>query len=176
MSLAAACDNVRALRDYVRADPNCVHLTGDSGETALLSAAFSGNAATLKFLLDSGSDLDAVDDAGRGVLHNAIVNHRSLIADDAKISYLMTMGADVGQADEDGCTPLHYAADFIHSLYIVETLLNAGASRTARNHKGETAYDLARARADAFGTYPGTSATFSAILSLLGARTKSAVM
>ena len=233
MSLAGSVGDLDQLREFVRIDPGCVHLTGDYDETALLAASLErASLDVLEFLITAGSDVNAADIHGRTVLHLALLSRaddstainyilesgadvaasdangltplhwavrerapltviKNLVSRGAKIdatgangdtilhsaltgdpntpidpavaNYLLSAGADIAARDSKGNTPLHCAAYYKASPAVVETLLNAGASRNELNAAGESAYDLASAS----GCPPD-------VLSLLGPRAKSA--
>ena len=74
-----------------------------------------------------------VDRAGRSPLHYAAVEGRA--ADVA--AYLHEHGDQVNFADEDGFTPLHFAAQQQHAE-VAAMLIDAGADLNARNRFGNT--------------------------------------
>ncbi|ORB90339.1 ankyrin repeat domain-containing protein [Mycobacterium persicum] len=98
------------------------------------------------------------DRAGRTPLHYAVIdapvgldhttalkdpalkteNHRKIVEFIlANFSRLLDAGADVNAIDEQGCTPLHFAAKG-ESDEVVRLLLDAGADVNARSNRGET--------------------------------------
>ncbi|HNW12634.1 MAG TPA: ankyrin repeat domain-containing protein, partial [Candidatus Rifleibacterium sp.] len=56
--------------------------------------------------------------------------------------FLISLGAKIDQADNDGWAPLHLAAQQGH-FPAVQSLLNAGADKTVKSENGQTALDLA---------------------------------
>ncbi|KZS60289.1 ankyrin repeat domain-containing protein [Mycobacterium ostraviense] len=88
----------------------------------------------------------AVIDAPVGLDHTTALKDPSLKAENhrkivefilANSRRLLDAGADVNAIDEQGCTPLHFAAKG-ESDEIVRLLLDAGADVNARNDKDET--------------------------------------
>jgi Ankyrin repeats (3 copies) len=75
-----------------------------------------------------------VDRAGRSPLHYAALEGR--VVDVA--AYLHGHGGEVNLADEDGYTPLHFAAQQQHAD-VAAVLIEAGADLNARNRFGNTA-------------------------------------
>jgi len=89
-----------------------------------------------KFLEEHGSDVKAVDEKGRTLLHHAV---GSL----AVIKYLVSQGADVkAQADDRGDgiygTPLHYAAYSTEDVGVLKFLLSQGVDVNVKDKKGST--------------------------------------
>ncbi|CEN59455.1 hypothetical protein ASPCAL01905 [Aspergillus calidoustus] len=79
-------------------------------------------AMIMAMLGDSNFDLNAVNDTGKTLLHNAI------ICDDEGVSQLLLdLGVDVNAADNDGRTALYYAAEN-QDPKLVRMLLEAGAT------------------------------------------------
>ena len=60
-------------------------------------------------------------------------------------------GADIGAGDEEGYTPLHFAA-YWGNAETVTALLNAGANGKARTEDGRTPFDLAKEEGKLNGT------------------------
>ena len=69
----------------------------------------------------------------------------------ANIQTLLDAGADVMARDEDGWTPLHYAAKY-GSPEVIQPLLDAGADSKAKNEEGKTPWDYAQKNDDLKGT------------------------
>ena len=56
----------------------------------------------------------------------------------------LTSGADIKARDEDGETPLHWAARFNENPAVIAALLDAGADPEARDEAGKTPWDYAK--------------------------------
>jgi hypothetical protein len=80
-------------------DPNA---RGDSGETALMHAANSGNDAGVELLLKSGASIALVDDKGQTALHWATQGPFASKC----VALLLDHGADPNSRTPDGVTPL----------------------------------------------------------------------
>ena len=67
----------------------------------------------------------------------------------AVVENLIATGADLNAREENGFTPLHYAAAFAKTtdLAVIKALLDAGAGPNAREEAGLTPLHLAAARA-----------------------------
>jgi ankyrin repeat protein len=71
------------------------------------------------------------------------------MGDVAKVKSLLAAGADVNARDEDGDTPLHFAArmgsDDEGAKYseVARVLIAAGATGSIQNKEGKTAFDVA---------------------------------
>lgn len=84
----------------------------------------------------SGLPIDAVDAKEKGLLSMAAFNNAVKC-----MQVLVDAGADVNQCNENGYTPLHYAAGLFHPE-AVRILLAAGADPTVRNKNGDMPLNL----------------------------------
>jgi ankyrin repeat protein len=123
-------------------DPNA---RGDSGETALMHAANSGNDAGVELLLKSGASIALVDDKGQTALHWAA---RGPFASKC-VALLLDHGADPNATTPGGITPLVGPVmipffgdlDVTKRFQFVETvriLLDRGANVNAKTRDGFT--------------------------------------
>ncbi|WP_372369366.1 ankyrin repeat domain-containing protein [Candidatus Uabimicrobium sp. HlEnr_7] len=137
------------------------------GNTALLKACSMKNIDIVKLLLEKGADINQQDSYGNTTLMNAMKRRRVEIAKlliekdvdvnvavrnltalfyvarmgDAKMmTLLIEKGAKVNLQDDEGQTPLFYAAN----VEVAKLLLKAGADTTIKNKKGKTAVDVAK--------------------------------
>lgn len=88
----------------------------------------------------TANDWKETDPARKAELHQRSVEFKL-----ANVRHLIDSGADVNATDDNGDTPLHFAATH-DSAEVVKMLLDAGADVDAVNAKGET--PLKRAVAD----------------------------
>jgi len=120
-----------------------VEARSDEGVTPLMLAASSsadgaGLIAVIRCLVSHGAQLDAmatckgVGLGSGGALHRACSTGSAEVCDE-----LLALGAQVEVADEDGWTPLHFAARFNHSL-IISLLVNKGANVNVQDVDGWT--------------------------------------
>jgi ankyrin repeat protein len=130
-----------------------VNARGWGGWTPLMLAASSGDAETLKLLLDYKADVDMLEAAGKSVLHfshtypgitRLLLEHGAAtevrancndatpliecaqFGDTDALGHLIEFGADVNAKEDDNATALMYAAER-GDMKAVELLLNAGA-------------------------------------------------
>ena len=104
-----------------------VNLATKKGRTALLVAAMSDrSAAIVRFLLDKGADLKAVD-----YLKTTPLRAATLGNDTETIRLLIDAGVDVNAADLPGITPLMMAAGWNGNLRAIDMLLAKGANVNA---------------------------------------------
>ena len=108
------------------------------GQTALHSAAKSGDAELMEALLDRGAQLDKADSDGWTPLMSAVHNHH-----DAAAELLVARGANVNLRNDDGRTALIIAA-MNGSSSIVSLLVTHGADVSIRDEHGKSAADYAR--------------------------------
>ena len=101
--------------------------------TPLHCAAFRGHKAMVELLIARGANVNAKGGEGwlfeRGTpLHTAAW----MFGDPEIAELLIAAGADLNAKDEDGCTPLHYAADNGHKPVAV-LLIEKGADVNAKD-------------------------------------------
>ena len=165
LHFAAANGHASTMRLLLKAgaDPNA-H-AADHRYTPLHEALIDRHVEAVRVLIDAKADLDARDDDGQTPLHwggfayrpQAVHLYRDLGAPhdtrfvDAgpaeAMKLLLEAGASIEATDAEGNTPLHAAAQ-VGSRRGVEMLLAHGARRSAKNHAGLTAADIAKRRGD----------------------------
>jgi hemoglobin len=125
------------VRERLEADPALACDRYTFGRSLLHGAAGAGNAAAVELLLASGADSNAAGRFGETPLHDAADRVGTESAADV-VAVLARAGA---VADARGgvhrCTALHLAARRGHGA-AARALLAAGASREARDRRGDT--------------------------------------
>jgi ankyrin repeat protein len=103
---AAALGDVERLRECIAAEPSIVNEWSADGFTALHFAAFLGGAASVRMLLDAGSDFSAVarNDMQVQPLHSA-----TALGDVDACRALLDAGADPNAEQQGGFRPLDEA-------------------------------------------------------------------
>ncbi|CAL1170589.1 unnamed protein product [Cladocopium goreaui] len=122
------------------------HLILDSGCTELMQAAYLGDTAKVKELVEKGADIDAEDAYGWTAVRYAVRNRQL-----DSVKALLDLGADVNRPSKTGRTPLMSAAG--NGLEEMCALLveQGDADIMAQDDGGKTAYDLAM-RGGPFGS------------------------
>ena len=94
------------------------------------------NERTLEILLQNSANIEARDDFGGTVLHNA-----ASLSDcsDKSVEMLIQMGAKIDAKNPNGYTPLHFAAlqGWKNSNSMMEIFLKKGANIEAENNMTE---------------------------------------
>ncbi len=136
---AATVGDLERLRQLLDDDPELVRARSSDDGTALHFAAFFGQPAAAKLLIERGSDVEAVASTFGNVrpLHSAVAanNVEAALA-------LLDAGADPNARQERGFTPLHGAAQN-GSRELVDALLARGADPAATNDDGRAAAEFA---------------------------------
>jgi ankyrin repeat protein len=101
---AASAGDIPMLRHDIDADPSLLKATEWEGRTLLHDATDKSQLETVRYLLDRGSDIDAVTKDGRTALHMAAQR-----GDIAMMTLLLARGAPIDARDANGWTPLDRA-------------------------------------------------------------------
>ena len=115
------------------------NLRNDKGDSLLMLAAYNGQAAATRVILEAGGDPELANDRGQTPLAGAAFKNDLEIA-----RLLLAHGARVDGTGGLARTALMTAAMFDRSE-MVELLLAHGADRMLRDGGDQTAADLARA-------------------------------
>lgn len=118
-------------------DPTLAAADGHA-ETPLHAAAWAGDLAELRTLIEAGADPDIADSIDETPLFGAAAWGRSDVA-----AYLLSAGArhDLRETTA-GLTPLHWAASH-GNLETLRVLVEAGADPAAQDRSGRLPIDLA---------------------------------
>jgi len=133
-------DCAKLLLEEGHADINA----GEGSWNPILSAAFKGDVASLKFLIANSKgnlDVEMVQKEAKG--YHAI--HFAAASKDngpELCATLLDAGADINSLNDNGQTPLHIAV-FWNNVDVVKLLLERGADKTIKNKSGRTAEELA---------------------------------
>lgn len=130
----AALGDVAALRRQLDGDPSLVRARNHFGWTALHFAAFAGNVANAKLLLDRGADVNA---RAHTQFRNTPLQAALLTGQYDVTKLLLDHGADVLVRQNKGFTPMHSAA-FLGRLDLLQLLLDHGAELNSRTDDGRT--------------------------------------
>jgi ankyrin repeat protein len=134
----AAVGDAGALARLLAADPGLVsrvHL----GWTLLHFAAFGGNTAAVRVLLDHGA---ALEKPAENKFANTPLLVALLTGDRATVQLLLERGANLGARYEGGTTALHLAAE-LGRVDLLALLLGRGAALNARTDDGATPLAIA---------------------------------
>ncbi|KAK8304382.1 hypothetical protein V6Z12_D04G218200 [Gossypium hirsutum] len=122
---AAGCGNVEVVKALLEfEDPDFQYSANKKQETPLYIAARRGYGGMLSILLDKSKS------TAHGGPHGRTVLHAAAMAGDAEAirAILKKKGNLTKERDEDGHTPLHYAAHLGSRLSVVEELLKGDVS------------------------------------------------
>jgi len=136
---AAALGDAERVRAILDADATAARTRAPDGFSALGLAAFFGQAACARLLIDAGAPVDepAANAMRVTPLHSAAAAGHVEIA-----RWLLERGASVDARQQGGYTALHAAAQN-GDLPLVELLLAHGADRALRSDDGKSAADFA---------------------------------
>ncbi|KAJ8875243.1 hypothetical protein PR048_023138 [Dryococelus australis] len=112
-----------------------------AGLSAIQEAAKDGNAKVIKWLVEKGADVNAVDNDGKTVLFYALRYNHSNLA-----NFLIENGADVKSVDIQ--TLYLYLDEGSQRLEIIKMLVNAGADIKVEDKHGETVLHYAAEQGD----------------------------
>eukprot|EP00803_Ostreobium_quekettii_P002329 evm.model.scf_1774.5 EVM.evm.TU.scf_1774.5 scf_1774:27209-33158(+) len=163
---ACAYGDFEKLREFVKSDPECVHKPDDQGFSPLQWAALNNRVSVANFLLERGASPNSTDGTGQTALHWSAVRGALAVAEillragaraditdsrgytvwhvaaqygqTAVIYHLaLKWNLDVGVTDNDGRTPMHWAA-YKGFADTIRLLLVLGASVSTVDKEGCT--------------------------------------
>lgn len=137
---AAAAGDAAGVRRLIEAGA-AVDARDQFGRSPLHDAARSGREGVIRLLLEAGAGATAADAYGVTPLHLAC---RAGRPENARV--LLAAGADANARAASGATPLHEAAVSGDTATARLLLLSAGADPAARDGRGRSAADVARAK------------------------------
>jgi ankyrin repeat protein len=164
-------DFIRAMLDH-KADPN--HASND-GLRPLHAAAGYNQVNIMQVLLDAGADLNSLTTEGSmlmcGPSYSKGDTALMVAAENGKLSameFLIKHGADVNRHNDEGRTPLHYAAarDTDDAVRMVSLLIEYHAEMNVADKDGLTPLDFTDPERRGFGL-PTESSNRAALISLL---------
>ena len=132
---AAAVGTAEQVAAMLRTDPAAARATSPLGWSALHYAAFAGNVATARVLLDAGADLHM---RAKTRFRNTPLQVALLTGEYGTAKLLLERGADPLDRQAEGFAPIHEAA-FLGRADLVQLLLDHGAELDARSNDGRTA-------------------------------------
>jgi len=132
LDTAARTENVEIFRLVVRSSQ--VKLTGKLGASMLWQAARGSKTDLVRFLLDSGADVNSHGAGDGGTPLMSAANSGSF--ENARL--LLSKGADANARDNSGRAALWYAA-ILDNTGLISLLAEHGADVNARDNEGQTA-------------------------------------
>jgi hypothetical protein len=132
---SCAIGDLDAVKKALSQDATLAKSWHPSGLSALHFAAFSGDVAVTKLLLDSGAQIDA---RARNHQFNTPLQVALLPGNEATARLLLERGADPLVRQERGFAPIHEAA-FTGRRDLVDLLLEKGADIDSRANDGRNA-------------------------------------
>lgn len=140
---AAAAGDAVALRQCLIAERDSLHSFSGDGWTALHLAAAFGTPETVRILLESGAQIDAVskNPQTNQPLHAVLALGRN----PETIRLLLEAGADPNARQTAGFTPI-FSATAANRRDLVELLIAHGAKADIQNDLGQTPAGFARER------------------------------
>lgn len=129
-------DNLKKVFDTCELDAR-----GGYGKATALSF-FNIPDELVRWLVENGADIEAVDYYERTALH------QHAMARSGKVTILLELGANINAVDKYGDTPLHFAAGSSFNITSVKKLIEYGADTNVLNANGETPLEKALNRAN----------------------------
>ena len=137
---AASLGDMKSLEGLVKKSADAVRAYSPDGFTALALAAYLGQKDAVQYLIERGTDPNAIakNPTGFTALTGAVTQNYTEVA-----RVLVKSGANVNHRYEGGFTPLTHAAH-AGNVELVKLLLENGADPSARTADGKTPLIFAR--------------------------------
>jgi ankyrin repeat protein len=149
IKVAIIGNNLKAVKDLIKAHPGIVNIENDASETPLYMASYLGHLDIVELLVESGARINHKDTRGGWTAltlassqgHNHIVE------------YLIIEGANLNERNNAGDTALIVACASNNGnnyLYIIGLLLDEGVDISIKDNEGHDAMYYAERRGDPF--------------------------
>jgi len=129
--------NIHTIKQLIKPPNNINKKYGVHEESLLHYVSYNNWLTTVKYLIESGADIDIQDKYNYTPLYDVTFCNNINI-----VKYLVDQGANLNICDNSGFTPLHMAA-VNGNMDIVKCLLEHGADKYIKNDEGQTAADVA---------------------------------
>ncbi|XP_030453643.1 ankyrin repeat-containing protein At5g02620-like [Syzygium oleosum] len=131
----------KLVRQLLELDISNAYVVDIDGFSSLHAAASNGHAKVIKEIIWQCPDAgELVDLKGQNILHVAVLSGKANVV--RCILETFELGGLINQHDHNGNTPLHLTIIERRSCIAAYLLCDARVDRTARNIKGETAFDI----------------------------------
>ncbi|XP_056173321.1 protein ACCELERATED CELL DEATH 6-like isoform X2 [Syzygium oleosum] len=131
----------KLVRQLLELDISSAYVVDIDGHSSLHAAASNGHAKVIKEIIRHCPDAgELVDLKGQNILHVAVLSGEANVV--KCILETFELGGLINQPDHNGNTPLHLTIMERRSWIAAYLLCDARVDQTARNIKGETAFDI----------------------------------
>ena len=127
---ATLCGFYRLAKHLIASHPGDVHITGGYHDSSLNAALAKGNIEIAMLLLQSGANVDTMNEVGNTALHEA-----AQIGRPRTVRLLLEHHANIDILSRDGWTPLMLAS-CEGKIEIMELLIQSGAAVDSSNNEG----------------------------------------